>query len=116
MLDDRRARLAFLERDATELAAMMLLDLGDDAVEAHAIQHVLQARLLAIGAVAVLDERFDDASCDRHALVGGEHDAGVAGEILVTSDPPERETESDVKRKNGVRPRFHSDGGEADVV
>ena len=46
--------------DARQLAAELLLDGGEKLLEAPGVEHVFQPRLVAVGAVAVLDEDAHD--------------------------------------------------------
>jgi len=52
------------------------------------VEDVLEPGLLPVGPVAVLDEHPDDRGCHRDALVGGEQDAFILGEVLVPLIPP----------------------------
>ena len=85
-------------RHADELPAELLLDQGEKFLEAHGVEHVFHPRLVAVGAVAMLDEDAHDGVGDLGG-VGGLHDhAGVAREIPVSGDAAERETEPDAGR------------------
>ncbi len=59
-----RARLHGLGRRARECPAELLLDGGEELVEAPRVEHVFQPRLVAVGAVAVLDEHAHDGVGD----------------------------------------------------
>ena len=80
---------------AAQGLAVFLLDLGHEGVAAHAVEHVLQPRLLAVGAIAVVDEGAHDGGRDRHALVGLQQDAGLEGEIVMAGDAAELQMEVD---------------------
>ena len=51
-------------------AAELGLDLGQELVEAPGVEHVFEPRLLAVGAVAVIDEHAHDGVGHRHRIVG----------------------------------------------
>ena len=109
-----RARLQRLGRNAGEGAAELLFHRGQELVEAPGVEHVFQPRLVAVGAVAVLDEDADDGVGDRGRF-GGLHDhAGVAREILVAGDAAERQLEPDAGFD--AEAVLHHDGLEADIV
>ena len=96
VLVDGAARLARVERHARRsVERQLLLGLGDELLEAPAVEHVLEPGLLAVGAVAVLDEHADDRGGDGDALVGRQQHAGVAGEVLVAGDAAELHAEVD---------------------
>ena len=97
-----------------ELAAELLLDSGEEFLEAPGVEHVFQPRLVAVGAVAVLDEDAHDGVGDRRRLVRLDDDAGVAGEIAVAGDAAEREAEPDARLD--AEAVLHLDRLEADVV
>ena len=50
---ERRPRRDRARRRAVELAAELLLDSGEEFLDAHGVEHVFQPRLVAVGAVAV---------------------------------------------------------------
>ena len=80
---------------AAQGLAVFLLDLGHEGVAAHAVEHVFQARLLAVGAIAVGDEGAHDGGRHGHALVGLQQDAGLEGEIEMAGDAAELQMEID---------------------
>ena len=84
--------------NAGELPAELLLDQREEFVEAHGVEHVFHPRLVAVGAVAVLDEDAHDGVGDLGRVRGLHDHAGVAGEILVAGDAAEREAEPDAGR------------------
>ena len=65
-----RARRDRLGRNARQLAAELFLDLGDEFLEAPGIEHVFKPRLVAVGAVAVLDKDADDGVGDLRRFLG----------------------------------------------
>ena len=109
-----RARRDRLRRHLRQLAAELLLDMGDEFLEAPGVEHVFEPRLVAVGAVAVLDEDAHDGVGDLRRLLRLDDDAGVAREILVAGDAAEREPEPDAGL--GAEAVLHLDRLEADVV
>ena len=59
-----RPRRDGLGGHAHELAAELLLDRGEELLEAPGVEHIFQPRLVAVGAVAVLDEDAHDGVGD----------------------------------------------------
>src|SRR5690606_4294385 len=100
--------------NAVELAAETFLHCGQELVETPRIEHVFQPRLVAVGAIAVIDEDAHDRVRDRGCILGRNDDAGVAGEILVPGDAAERETKPHAGRYR--RAVADLNGLEADVV
>ena len=98
----------------TSFAAELLLDQREIFVEAHGVEHVFHPRLVAVGAVAVVDEDADDGVGHLGGVGGLDDDAGVAGEILVSGDAAEREAEPDAGLD--AEAVLHLDRLEADVV
>src|SRR5262249_22566399 len=77
-----------IEREPSERLAQFLLDFREEVVEAPGVQHVLEPGLLAVGAVARLNEHSDDRRGDGDAFLGREQDARIAGEVAVPGEPP----------------------------
>ena len=100
--------------DAVKLAAEPLLGQREDLLQAQAVKNVFETRLVAVGAVAVIDEHPHD----RVGHLGGigrlDHDAGFAREVLVAGDAADHEPEPDAGRD--AEPVLHLDRLEADVV
>ena len=109
-----RARLHGFGRRARQLPAQLLLDGGEEFLEAPGVEHVFQPRLVAVGAVAMLDEHAHHRVGDFRRVLRLHDHAGVAREIAVAGDAAEREAEPDA-RLDAV-PVDHLDGLEADVV
>ena len=102
----RRERAAGAARNQSSArrgkgAGRSLLDLGEESVEPHAIEHVLEPRALAIGAIALVDEDAHDRRRHGHALLRCDRHAEVGGEIAVTRDAAHRDAKVDARR-NGV--------------
>ena len=111
---ERRARRERLRRNAVELAAELLLGQRHDLVHAEAVDDVFQPRLVAVGAVAVIDEHAHDRVGDL-GRVGRTHDhAGLAREILVAGDAAQHQPEPDAGLD--AEAVLHLDRLEADVV
>ena len=109
-----RPRLDGLGRRARELLAKLLLDGGEEFLKAPGIEHVFQPRLVAVGAVAILDEDAHDGVGDFGGVLRLHQHAGVAREIAMAGDAAEREAKPDA-RLDAV-PVDHLDRLEADVV
>src|SRR5690606_10261546 len=90
-----RARRNSLGRHISKLPAELLFDMGEKLLETPSIEHILQPRLVAIGAVAMLDIDADDGIGDRRRLLGLEDHAGVAGKIAMAGDATEGQAEID---------------------
>ena len=87
---------------------------GEEFLEAPGVEHVFQPRLVAVGAVAVLDEDAHDGVGDLGRVLRLHDHAGVAREILVAGDAAEREPEPDARLD--AEAVLHLDRLEADVV
>ncbi len=88
--------------------------MGDEFFQAPGIEHVFEPRLVAVGAVAVLDIDAHNGVSDLRRFFRLDDDAGVAREIFVAGDAAERETEPDAGfRAEAV---LDLDGLKADVV
>ena len=74
---------------------VFLLDLLQEFGATHAVEHVLQPRLGAVGAVAVGDEGAHHGAGDLHALVGLQQHAGLVGEVAMAGDAAELQAEID---------------------
>ena len=109
-----RTRLHGLGRRARQLPAELLLDGGEEFLEAPGIEHVFQPRLVAVGAVAVLDEHAHHGVGDFRRVLRLHDHAGVAREVAMSGDAAEREAEPDA-RLDAVAVD-HLDRLEADVV
>src|SRR5947208_16200463 len=92
----------------------MLLRLCKETVQPQAFEHIFEPRLLAIGAVAVLDETAHQRERHRRALLRLDEQPGVATEIAMAGDAAEQNPEID----GGCGPRVLADRDrrEADVV
>ena len=71
-----------------------LLHLAEEALAAHAVEHVLEPGFFAVCPVALIDEHPHDRDGDRHALLGGNREAQVAGEIAVAGDAADRDAKA----------------------
>ena len=107
----RRERIA---GDALELAAELLLGQREDLLQAQAVKNVFETRLVAVGAVAVIDEHPHDGVGHLGGIGRLDHDAGFAREVLVAGDAADHEPEPDAGRD--AEPVLHLDRLEADVV
>ena len=88
-------------RQPHQLAAELGLDLDQELVEPPGVEHVLEPRLLAVGAVAVVDEHAHDGVGHGHRLVGLHVDIAELGEILVSRDAADAEPEPDAGIDSG---------------
>ena len=109
-----RPRLHGLGRRARQLPAQLLLDGGEEFLEPPRIEHVFQPRLVAVGAVAVLDVDAHDRVGDFGGVLRLHQHPGVAREIAMAGDAAEREAEPHA-RLDAVSVD-HLDGRKADVV
>ena len=100
--------------DPVELAAEPGLNRGQEPVEAPRVDHVFQARLGAVGAVAVVDEHAHDRVGHLGGIGWRHDDAGGAREVLVAGDAAYAQAIPDARRHG--RALGHRHGGEADVV
>ena len=96
------------------MCAELLLDRGEEFLEAPGVEHIFEPRLGAVGAVAVVDEDAHHGVGDLGGVVGLDDDAGIAGEILVAGDAAEHEAEPDAGLD--AEAVLHLDGLEADIV
>ena len=85
---ERRARHQRLRRDPVELAAELLLDQRHDLVHAHAVDDVFEPRLVAVGAVAVVDVDAHDGVRHLAGVGRPHHHAGLAREVRCPVMPP----------------------------
>ena len=131
MRDGRGPRIAVrgpgVGRDADERLAQEFLRLGEVLVERPSLEQMLEARLLAVAAVAVGDVDPEQGGGDLEHVVRLHQDAEVAGEGLVAGRPAERDAEVDalrdlvgedvaVARRRRSGRAADPDGLEADVV
>src|SRR5205807_1138780 len=79
-----------------------------------AIERILQARTLAVGAIAFVDEDPHDRHSHRNALLGRDEHPEVAGEIAMPRDPADRDAKVHALRHRLAGSDAH--GGETDVV
>ena len=100
--------------DAHELAAELFLHRGEEFLKAPGVEHIFEARLGAIGAIAVVDEDAHDRVRDLGRLVGFDDDAGVARKVLMAGDAAKHEAEPDARLD--AEALLHVDGLETDVV
>ena len=82
-------------RQARQRRGQPLLDRGEKRLVPHAVEHVLQPRALAVGAVALVDEDAHDRQRDRHALLRQDRHAEIAGEIAVPGNAADRDAKID---------------------
>ncbi len=108
-----------LRRDAVELAAKLLLGERDEFLHAEAVDDVFESRLVAVGAVAVVDEHPHHRIGDLGRILGPDHHAGLAREVAMPGDAAEREAIPDAGRDRlpfESCPLCDLDGLEADIV
>ena len=92
---DFEARLKRLFRRANERLLQLLLDELEEAVMAHGVEHVFQPRLVAVGAVAMLDEHAHDGIGNSGRFFRLDDDVGIFREILVSGDAAKAEAKPD---------------------
>ena len=80
---ERRARLHGFGWCARQLPAELLFDGGEEFLEPPGIQHIFQPRLVAIGAVAVLDEHAHDRIGEFRRILRSHDYAGVARNLHI---------------------------------
>ncbi len=76
-----RARLYGLGRRTRELLPKLLLDSGEEFLKTPGIEHVFEPCLVAVGAVAMLDEHAHHGVGDFRRILRPHDHAGVAREI-----------------------------------
>ena len=111
---ERRPRRHCARHCAIEFAAELLLEQSDEFLDAHGLEHVFEPRLVAIGAVAMLDEKPHHRIGDFAGVLWLDENAGVAGKIVMPSDAAQAQLEPDAGRK--PRALVHLHCLEADVV
>ena len=72
--------------------------------DAHAVDDVFEPRLVAVGAVAVIDEHAHDGVGHLGRVRGPDHNAGVAREVLVPGDAAEHQPKPHAGRRRRSRP------------
>jgi hypothetical protein len=110
----RGARPAALRRQPQQRRRQQLLDRAEEALKPQAIEHVFEARALAVRAVALGDEDAHHGGGDRDALLRPQQHACVAGEVVMAGDAAERHAEVDAGRRRLAL--AHGDRGETDIV
>jgi hypothetical protein len=110
----RLARDATFKREALRLEGKMLLGFRHEGIDAHAVEHVFEPRLLAIGAIAMIDEDANERERDRCALLRPQQQPRVAGEIAVAGNAAEQHAEIDSGRNRLTL--AHRNRREPDVV
>ncbi len=111
---DGLARFAGGRGNADERKGETLFGLREELLDAPFVDEVLEASLLAVGAVAVLGEDANHGGGDGDGLVGPQEQAAVGGELLVAGDAAEQHAEVDAGG-NAVAV-VYPHGDEADVV
>ena len=101
-------------RDAHQFPAELVLHRGQEFFESPGVEHVFEARLGAIGAVAVVDENPHHGIRHPGRVGRLDDDAGVAGEILMAGDAAQHEAEPDAGLDAVAV--VHGDRRKADVV
>src|SRR5260370_39386767 len=101
---DGIARLAGVRGEANEREGEALLGLFEELAYSPFVYEVLQAGLLAVGAVSVFCEDADHGGGDGYGLIGAEEQAAVAGELLVGGDAAKPDAAGD-SGGSGASPR-----------
>ncbi len=96
--DGRLARHAAFQRKPLRLERKMFFRLGEETVQPQAFQHIFEPRLLAVGAIAVIDEAPHQGERYRRAFLRSDQQPGVAREIAVPGDAAEQDPEIDAGR------------------
>ena len=94
--------------------AEFLFDRGEKSFKAPGVEQIFQARLGAIGAIAVLDEYAHHRVCRLGGVFGLDDHAGIAREILVAGDAAKHQTEPDARLD--AEAVLHHDSLKTDVV
>ena len=111
---ERRTRRDGARHGAVEFAAELFLQQSEKFLDAHGVEHVFQARLGAVGAVAVIDEDAHHR-VGHHASIFRLHQhAGVAGKVAMAGDAAEAELEPDAGFQ--AKAVLHLDRLETDIV
>ena len=106
------ARAAPAPRDRTCGRAFPRAD--DELLDADRVEHVFQPRLVAIGAVAVLDENPHHRIGDLAGVLRLDEHAGIAGKVAMPGDAAQAQLEPDAGRE--ARALVHLHRLKADVV
>ena len=99
-----RTRRERIDGDAVKLAAELLLGQREDLLQAQPVDDVFETRLVAVGAVAVIDEHPHDGVRHLGGIGRLDHDAGFAREILMAGDAADHEPEPHAGRDAEARP------------
>src|SRR5215831_9319928 len=111
---DRPAWLAPLRRRKAPWLRQILCRRGDHLFEAPALDQVFEARLFAVGAVAVIDEDVHDSGRGRDDLARLQQHAAVLRETAVAGEAAEQHAEVNAFRHRLAGP--DPDRGKADIV
>ena len=87
---------------AAQRCAVLLLDFGDESLAAHPVEHVFQARLQPVGAIAMGDEGAHHGARHCYAFLGLQQDAGFEGEIEMAGDAAQLQAEVDARLEPGA--------------
>ena len=111
---ERRPRRDRVGGDVREFAPEFFLDRSQEFFEAPRIEHIFQPRLVAVGAIAMLDEDAHDRVGNLGGVWRRDDHPGIAREIAVTGNSAERKAEPYAGLD--AEPVFHHDRLKADVV
>src|SRR6266536_2549980 len=92
----------------------MLLRFGQETVQPQALEYIFEPRLLAVGAVALIDEAAYQRERHWCALLRLDEQPGIAAEIAMAGDAAEQNPEIDAGRDRLALP--DRDRRKADVV
>ena len=83
--------------DPPELALELGLDMVEEGLKTLPVEHVFEARLVAVGAVPLADEDTHDGVGDGGRLGGRQDDAGVPRKVAVARDASQDQAEIDAR-------------------
>ena len=115
LLVEGRARRNPGGSHAEKFLAQPRLDRVEELVKTPGVQHIFQARLQPVGAVAMIDEHAEDGIGQGRAILETANDAGVAGEVAVAADAAQQQAAIEARRY-AIALAGHLHRLEADIV
>src|SRR5438128_1026040 len=110
----RGAELTLRDIEASQGKGDQLLDLAEESLVAPLVQQILQPRLFAIGAIAMIDENPQNCVGEGNTFLRLDKNAAVAREVFVAGDAAQCESKVHARGKFFVF--IHADGCESDVI
>ncbi len=114
MLQSGATGLAFFQWQVGQVESQFFICLREEFFDTPVIDQVLQAGLLAVGAVAVFDKDTDHRCSNRDGLGWLQEQTSILGKLLVTGDAAKLHTKIDSRLD--TLPFGDANGVESDVV